>query len=82
MDFIRYNPAEEPLLAYDDSSDKMVLDDLVSQYGEVQMFVDIDTIRVSELQSTEIEEEMKYLVELKRFKKLLLQNIRNMAWIK
>lgn len=49
----------------------MVFDDIVIQYGEVQMLVDIDTVRVPELQSTEIEEEMKN-PGLKRFKKLLL----------
>ncbi|KAI9470759.1 MAG: hypothetical protein EXX96DRAFT_622956 [Benjaminiella poitrasii] len=71
MDFIHYNPAKEPLLAYDDSSDKVVFDDLVIQYGEVRMLIDIDTVRVHELQSIEIEEEMKNL-GLKCFKNAII----------
>jgi hypothetical protein len=77
LDFIHYHPAEEPLLVYDDSSDEMVFDDLVIQYSEVQILVDIDTVRVPGIQPTEMGNP-----GLKRFKRLRLQNIRNIAWIK
>ncbi|CEG78062.1 hypothetical protein RMATCC62417_12720 [Rhizopus microsporus] len=63
MDFIHYNPAGKPLLAYDDSSDEMDFDVLAIQYGEVQMLVDMDTSLVPEPQSSEMEEVMESLVE-------------------
>lgn len=63
MDFIHYNPSEYPLLADDESTDEMDFSDLAIQYGEVQMLIDMDTIPIPELQSSEMEEVMENLVE-------------------
>lgn len=36
MDFIHYNPSENPYLTYDESSDEIDLDILAFQHGEIQ----------------------------------------------
>jgi transposase len=63
MDFIHYNPSEEPLLAYDESSDEMDFNAVAIEYGEVQMLVDFDMVPVSEHQETEMKEVMDSLVK-------------------
>jgi predicted GNAT superfamily acetyltransferase len=46
MDFIHYNPSEDPYLNYDESSDEMDLDNLAFQHEEIEKLVYMDTVIV------------------------------------
>lgn len=44
MDFIHYNPSEDPYLNYDESLDEMVLDNLAFQHEEIEKLVYMVTV--------------------------------------
>ncbi|KAG2200873.1 hypothetical protein INT46_006435, partial [Mucor plumbeus] len=53
MDFIQYNPANEPLLADEDSSDEMDIENIAHEYGNIETLIDFDTaeqIRVTRME--------------------------------
>lgn len=54
MDFISYNPANEPLLAEESSSDEMDLEDIAIQYGNLEMIIDFE--KAAETKPVEMEE--------------------------
>lgn len=54
MDFIHYNPATEPLLAEESSSDEMDLEDIAIQYGDLEIIVDFD--KATETKVVEMED--------------------------
>jgi hypothetical protein len=54
--FIRYNLAEEQLLAQQNFSDEISYRDLTIHYNEVQMLLNIDTVSVPEPQLSAVKE--------------------------
>lgn len=69
MDSIHYNPAENPLLAYDESSDEMDFDSTI-EYGQIEMLVEFDPVPGPETQPVAMEEAVDDLVE--EFKEVVI----------